>query len=626
MSGKWLVVSIVFIAVSSVEVESRGQFFRDRPRPTGDLIEFEHAGQKRSHRIHLPSTVKGEKKPSLVLCLHGGGGNSGQVSAMGLTKVADRHGFIVVYPDAINKHWNDGRRSQRFTEHDKTIDDVDFLMSVVERVCSEHDVNRDRIFAMGMSNGGFMAQRLAMEESNTFSAVGIVVASMAKPLKDVFNPSCPVSVLFLNGTEDKLVPYDGGEVQVNLFPRLNRLRRQSTNSRGYCLSTDEAIELWRTRNHLVEEPVVTTLPDKSANDESTVELSLWEGGEQGTAVALYKVVGGGHTMPGRKTPALPERFVGKTNEDIDGFEVIWSFFEKHARKSKSSPPGDTVSKKSTVEQSLPWVTEKVSAQPLDFVVFNSPTAGSDVSYHIYKPPLYQRNQTMRFPVLYWLHGTEGGVGGVRPLTRLFHEAMVEGKIEPMLVVFVNGLPRRLWSDSKDGVSPVESVFINDVIPNVDKSYRTIADRRGRFLEGFSMGGFGAARIGMKHSNQFAAISILGAGPLDPDFQGPRAKINAPLKDAILRSVCSGDMQYFKEINPWQVADENSARLKSKNLRIRQVVGGQDSSLMDNRDFHQHLDNLGVSHEFIVLPDVGHDTRDVLRAVWILDSEFYSSSR
>ncbi|MFN9911915.1 MAG: alpha/beta hydrolase, partial [Pirellulaceae bacterium] len=120
---------------------------------------------------------------------------------------------------------------------------------------------------------------------------------------------------------------------------------------------------------------------------------------------------------------------------------------------------------------------------------------AEVSYHLYIPLAYDQAELERFPVLYWLHGTEGGVNHIRPVARMFHFAIRDKGVPPMMVVFVNGLSKRLWTDSKDGLAPVETVFIEELIPQVDKLYRTIPRREGRILEGFSMGGYGAARIG-----------------------------------------------------------------------------------------------------------------------------------
>jgi len=105
-----------------------------------------------------------------------------------------------------------------------------------------------------------------------------------------------------------------------------------------------------------------------------------------------------------------------------------------------------------------WMTERVGVQQVQYRVFQSTAAGATVSYHVYVPVAYDRQPNARFPVLYWLHGTGGGVRGIAPISRYFDDAIRTGKIAPMLVVFANGLPEGMWCDSADGKTPVETVF------------------------------------------------------------------------------------------------------------------------------------------------------------------------
>ena len=306
---------------------------RDWSQPTGKLVQFEHQNRQRRYRIHVPEAYDKTTAIPLVVCLHGGGGNCDQGSAMGLTPVADRHNFIAVYPNAIQRHWNDGRDAKIFAEQDREIDDADFLKTIVSRVREEYNIASDQIFVMGVSNGGFMSQRLAMEQSEIFSAAGILIATMGEAIKDDFQPEHPVSILLMNGTEDPLVPYTGGPLTVSLFPYLQKLSGKPAPTRGNCVPTDEVVSLWLKRNQISSEPETAEIEDSDPDDGSVIESSLWSGGEQGTAVALYKVVGGGHTVPGHRN-RIPERVVGQVNQDIDAFEVIWQFFQKHHRKSE----------------------------------------------------------------------------------------------------------------------------------------------------------------------------------------------------------------------------------------------------------------------------------------------------
>ena len=273
------------------------------------------------------------------------------------------------------------------------------------------------------------------------------------------------------------------------------------------------------------------------------------------------------------------------------------------------------------DQTLAWVTDEAKSPRVVFRKFDSKTIGGKVSYHVYTPEAYGKTEA-RLPVLYWLHGTDGGIVGIRPLAEVFDDAIVAGKVPAMIVVFVNGLPRRLWADSKDGSSPVETVFISEVIPDVDKTFRTMATREGRILEGFSMGGYGAARLGFKHPSLFAGISILAGGPFDLELRGPRAQQSPRLREQLLREVCGNDLEYFKAISPWVTAEGAAAAFRDNKTAIRHVVGARDDTRDLNRQFHERMADLQIPHEYSELPNVGHDARDVLTVLGERNGEFY----
>lgn len=273
------------------------------------------------------------------------------------------------------------------------------------------------------------------------------------------------------------------------------------------------------------------------------------------------------------------------------------------------------------DRSLAWVTDQVSAPRVAFRTFDSRVAAGKVSYHVYTPAKYDDPET-RLPVLYWLHGTDGGIVGIRPMAKFFDDAIEAGRMPAMIVVFVNGLPRRLWADSKDGSSPVETVFITEVIPDVDKKFRTVAKREGRILEGFSMGGYGAARLGFRHTDLFAGISILAGGPFDLELRGPRAQQNRRLREQLLRDVCGNDLEYFKVISPWSVAAMAAVALREKKTVIRQAVGDRDGTRDLNRRFHDRMISLDIAHDYSELPSVGHDARAILAALGDGNGKFY----
>ena len=274
-----------------------------------------------------------------------------------------------------------------------------------------------------------------------------------------------------------------------------------------------------------------------------------------------------------------------------------------------------------VDRSLPWVTEDAGVPGVVFRTFESAAAAGPVSYHVYTPDAYDA-PSVRLPVLYWLHGTLGGVEGIRPLTAHFDAEMRSGRMPPMLVVFVNGLPRRLWADSRTGAAPVETVFVTEVIPDVDRSFRTVATREGRVVEGFSMGGYGAARVGFSHPHLFAGVSILAGGPLDLDLDGPRARRNPRLREFILREVCGGDIDHFRAISPWTLAEKAAPALRGHATVIRHVVGTRDDTRELNHAFHERMEQVGIAHDYREIAEVGHDARALLAVLARADEAFY----
>jgi poly(3-hydroxybutyrate) depolymerase len=257
------------------------------------------------------------------------------------------------------------------------------------------------------------------------------------------------------------------------------------------------------------------------------------------------------------------------------------------------------------------VTPAVSAPRVSFHTFESACAKATVSYHLYTPAAHDRDPDARFPVVYWLHGSGGGAAGIAPLARLVDEAVESGSTPPCFVVFVNGLSQGMYVDWKDGSTPIESMIVKDLVPHIDATYRTIPTREGRLLDGFSMGGYGAARLGFAHPELFRAVSMLGAGPLDPDFERtPRA--NPRARDGLLERVY-GDRATFRQVSPWVLAEQRADQLKQDTL-LRIAVGDRDETFAMNKEFHEHLVKLGIQHDWLPLEGVEHDPMKTLRAL------------
>lgn len=257
-----------------------------------------------------------------------------------------------------------------------------------------------------------------------------------------------------------------------------------------------------------------------------------------------------------------------------------------------------------------WVLPEPDAPRIQRVIFDSNSAGEKVSCYIFTPQPYDVDPQRRFPVLYWLHGSGGSSpGSVAQVARRYGEAMRVGKIPPMILVFPNGLPRGMWCDWQDGSVKLETMVIEELIPHIDGTFRTVAKREGRIIEGFSMGGYGSARLGFKHPQLFTAVSLLAAGPLQAELtETPRAGPRE--RDRLLATVYGGDMDYYREQSPWQIVEQDPEKLRS-GLLIRQIVGDRDETCVFNGEFHQHLERLKIPHTFRQLPGVSHDPNLVL---------------
>lgn len=268
-----------------------------------------------------------------------------------------------------------------------------------------------------------------------------------------------------------------------------------------------------------------------------------------------------------------------------------------------------------------WVTPAVRAPGVSQRILKSKAAKTDVSYHVFLPHDYETRHKDRFPVLIWLHGSGGGLQGIAPVSAFFGEAMRTGKIPSMILVFPNSFANGMWCDAASGKQPIETIVTRELIPEVDREFRTIAKREGRIVEGFSMGGYGAGRFGFKHSRLFGGVSMLAGGPLDLDFQGPKTSRNPRLRNSILDAIFGGKLENFQAASPWILAERNANSLR-KGSRIRIAIGDQDFTLPANQAFSEHLNALKIPHKMIVAPDIGHNALALLRAMGEDNWKFY----
>ena len=279
---------------------------------TGSL---EHGGRTRTWLAYVPA--KPTRAPALVIVLHGSMGTAAQARAVygyDFDRLADRDGFVVAYPQGVEGNWNDSRVVGDFAARRLHVDDVGFLQALVDRLVVERHVDRTRVYVTGVSNGGAMVLRLAQQVPRFARAYAAVGSNLGAPGNVSITPVRePVSILLMNGTDDPIVPWNGGEV--SLYGVLVR--------RGRVVSTQASIDYFRSLAGLDGAPVVTRLPDVDTSDGSTVVRSLWSAPGK-RSVALVAIEGGGHGVPHPQTK-LP-RLLGHGNRDIRASEEIWNFF------------------------------------------------------------------------------------------------------------------------------------------------------------------------------------------------------------------------------------------------------------------------------------------------------------
>jgi polyhydroxybutyrate depolymerase len=281
---------------------------------------------EREYLLQLPSkrSRPAGKMPVLML-FHGGGGKAkGFAEYSGFMALCDQLGFIGVYPQGVDKHWYDARYR---TVHPAPagVDDVVFVSAILDRLEAVSQADMQRVYAMGMSNGGIFCQQLAMALSGRLAAVASVCGQLPQPLAAGFNPDSPLSVLLMNGTEDPIVPYHGGEVGMR---RRWGPKKGSKNASGRVIATDRNLHLWVKHNHLPARPITSELPDTAPGDGCRVQHLRWVRGNADVSVELYRIQGGGHAIPGRPQ-YLPKKVIGRVCRDIDGAQVIWDFFMRH---------------------------------------------------------------------------------------------------------------------------------------------------------------------------------------------------------------------------------------------------------------------------------------------------------
>lgn len=268
-----------------------------------------HDGIMREYWTYVPATYDGSEEVPLLFNLHGYGSNAPQQNLYGdFRPIADTANFIIVLPEGTedvggSQFWNAGFGNPN-------VNDIAFIDALLTKVSNTYNIEADRIYSTGMSNGGFMSLTLACELSDKITAVASVTGTMTNLQAGNCNPNRPVPVMQIHGTADPTVAYNGS----------------ATN-----LGIETMVEQWVNRNGCIASPDTTDIPDTDMSDGCTAVRYNYGSCDPESEVVFYKVNDGGHTWPGTAID-----FIGVTNNDFDASEVIWEFFSKYEHPTFTS--------------------------------------------------------------------------------------------------------------------------------------------------------------------------------------------------------------------------------------------------------------------------------------------------
>lgn len=268
-----------------------------------------HGGIERSYILHMPATYDSTRPVAVVLVFHGGGGNAhNAVRVTGFNEQSDRSGFLAVYPNGTGRledailTWNGGDCCGYAQE--RNVDDVGFVRALLADLESIVQVDPQRVYATGMSNGAIFSYRLACEMSGMFAAIGPVAGTLNVDCQ----PAQPVSVIHFHGTSDRHLPYVGGVGEASL------------TGVDYA-SVSDSIEFWSDFD------ACTAVQELQAGIVTHLSRT---GCAPGTAVELYTLTGGLHAWPGSQGPGWPG---GDTSSsEIDATQIMWEFFAAHPKQ------------------------------------------------------------------------------------------------------------------------------------------------------------------------------------------------------------------------------------------------------------------------------------------------------
>lgn len=259
----------------------------------------------REYLIYIPEQLPQDSLLPVIISLHGTLGSAEQMMSFAdFRPLAERDHFFIICPEGITQTWNDGRQTKA---HLAGIDDVAFIDELITHLINTFPIDKTRFYITGMSNGGFMASRLACEIPGRIAAIAAVAATLDRNAGIL--PVKPLPVMYIHGTRDPMVPYLGGPTKA---------------AGGNAYSHEEVVKLWAELDECTELDI-TEIADLK-NDETSIIKKEYSNPDNKLKVVSYTVKGGGHTWPSGPQYAS-KYFVGLVSHNLDGCTAIWNFFK-----------------------------------------------------------------------------------------------------------------------------------------------------------------------------------------------------------------------------------------------------------------------------------------------------------
>jgi len=269
-----------------------------------------HDGLDRSYRIHLPPNFNNSESLPLVFNIHGFGSNAIQQEFYsGMNAVSDTARFILCYPDGTDENGT-GRSWNVGWSGGSTADDIGFIEAMIEEFATLYNVNTNRVYSCGMSNGGFMSYHLACNIPDKIAAIASVTGSMVPGSFDDCQPDIARPILEIHGTADQTVPYNGTAM--------------------IAAPIEAVVAHWVTINDCSITTDTTIIPDINTDDNSTAIRIDYNNCEEDKIVSLIKIDNGAHTWPGSAV------VIGTTNQDFNASSTVWNFFSRFSLNNQST--------------------------------------------------------------------------------------------------------------------------------------------------------------------------------------------------------------------------------------------------------------------------------------------------